>query len=148
MSKEEYLIRIAVGLIAGLLIGIEREAQSKSAGIKTNALVALGAAVFIILSLQFRGEEFVDITRVLGQVVIGVGFIGGGVILQHKGNILGLTTAATVWCSAAAGCMAGMGMFFELLFLVVFVLLINIFLEPLDKLIRRKFKDNRKRTPD
>ncbi|WP_081209297.1 MgtC/SapB family protein [Salegentibacter sediminis] len=148
MSKEEYLIRIAVGLIAGLLIGIEREAQSKSAGIKTNALVALGAAVFIILSLQYRGEEFVDITRVLGQVVIGVGFIGGGVILQHKGSILGLTTAATVWCSAAAGCMAGMGMFFELLFLVLFVLLINIFLEPLDKFIRGKFKENRKRTPD
>tara|TARA_R110002049_G_scaffold116110_1_gene268494 strand:- start:61024 stop:61470 length:447 start_codon:yes stop_codon:yes gene_type:complete len=124
----DFAIKIGVATVAGLIIGLEREYKGKSAGLKTNTLVAIGSAVFILISLKFRGEAYVDITRVLSQVIIGIGFLGGGVILQkHKeDSIKGLTTAATVWCSAGAGCLAAVGMFFELLVLTGLVIIINL----------------------
>jgi len=115
MELAEFSISIGLAAIAGLFIGIEREITGKSAGLKTNALVALGACLFILLSLQFKGDEFVDITRVMGQVVTGIGFIGAGTILQHGKNVKGLTTAATIWCSAGAGGLAALQMYAELL---------------------------------
>lgn len=144
MDTTEYLTRIGFALVAGIIIGIEREAHSKSAGLKTNALVSLGASIFVMLSLEFRGEDYVDITRVLSQIVIGIGFIGGGVILHKKESIIGLTTAATVWCSAAAGCMAALDLFFELILLVICVFIINVFLDPVDEYLRNKFNSSKK----
>ena len=139
MALEEFLLRIGAALLSGLLIGIEREIQNKNAGLKTNGLVALGACVFVLVSLHFRGEEYVDITRVMGQVVTGIGFIGAGVIL-HKGTVVrGLTTAATVWCSAGAGCLAAIGQFRELAVLVILIVFVNVFFGPVDKFIRKKF---------
>lgn len=111
--------------LAGLIIGMEREMKGKSAGLKTNALVAIGAAVFVLLSLEFRGDEFVDTTRVIGQIVTGIGFIGAGTIIQRGGNVSGLTTAATIWCSAGAGCLAAMDMYKELIVVGIFILVIN-----------------------
>lgn len=118
--------KVIVALFAGLLIGLEREYKGKSAGLKTNMLVAIGAAVFVSTSLQFRYEDGVDITRVLGQVVVGIGFLGAGVIVQKGDKIKGLTTAATIWCSAAAGCLAATEMYGELLLLTLLVVFINI----------------------
>ncbi|GHA45124.1 hypothetical protein GCM10007103_27910 [Salinimicrobium marinum] len=142
MALQEFLLRIGAALLAGLLIGIEREIRNKNAGLKTNALVALGASVFVLVSLNFREDEFVDITRVIGQVVTGIGFIGAGVIL-HKGTFVrGLTTAATVWCSAGAGCLAAIGQFRELFVLVGVIVFINVFFDPIDKLIRKVFKSS------
>lgn len=82
MDLKDYLIRMCFALIVWIVIGIEREVHSKSAGLKTNALVSIGSCIFVMLSLEFRGEDFVDTTRVLSQIVIGIGFIGGGVILH------------------------------------------------------------------
>ena len=142
MTVLEFLIRIGAAALAGLLIGIEREIQNKNAGLKTNALVALGSSVFVVVSLTFEGEEFVDSTRVIGQVVTGIGFLGAGVIL-HKGTIVrGLTTAATVWCSAAAGCLAAVGQFKELGVLVVLIVFINVIFGPVDEFIREKFNSS------
>ena len=139
MALEEFLLRIGAALLSGLLIGIEREIQNKNAGLKTNGLVALGASVFVMVSLNFRGEDYVDITRVIGQVVTGIGFIGAGVIL-HKGTVVrGLTTAATVWCSAGAGCLAAIGQYKELAVLVVLIVFVNVFFGPIDRFIRKKF---------
>lgn len=140
MPLEQFLLRIGAALVAGLLIGIEREIQNKNAGLKTNGLVALGASVFVLVSLNFRGEEYVDTTRVIGQIVTGIGFIGAGVIL-HKGTVVrGLTTAATVWCSAGAGCLAAIGQFAELSVLVGLIVFVNVVFGPVDKYIRNKFK--------
>lgn len=140
MAIEEFLLRIAAALVAGLLIGIEREIQNKNAGLKTNGLVALGASVFVLVSLNFKGDEFVDTTRVIGQVVTGIGFIGAGVIL-HKGTVVkGLTTAATVWCSAGAGCLAAIGQFRELMVLTALIVFVNVIFGPVDKFIREKFQ--------
>ncbi len=121
-----FALRVCLATIAGLIIGLEREIQGKEAGLKTNALVALGASIFILMSLEFEGDKYVDITRVLGQVVVGIGFIGAGTILQHGKEVKGLTTAATIWCSAGAGCLAGFGLFKELAIICGIILTINL----------------------
>ncbi|MBE7640806.1 MgtC/SapB family protein [Salegentibacter sp. BLCTC] len=126
MELAEFSISIGLAAIAGLFIGIEREFSGKSAGLKTNALVALGACVFILVSLKFKGDEFVDTSRVLGQVVTGIGFIGAGTILQHGKNVQGLTTAATIWCSAGAGALAALQMYTELLVVCLTIVAINL----------------------
>ena len=126
MELAEFSLSIGLAAIAGLFIGIEREFSGKSAGLKTNALVALGACVFILVSLQFKGDEFVDTSRVLGQVVTGIGFIGAGTILQHGKNVKGLTTAATIWCSAGAGALAALQMYAELFIVCVTIVAINL----------------------
>ncbi|WP_010227551.1 MgtC/SapB family protein [Gillisia marina] len=142
MELLEFSIRVGLAALAGLLIGAEREIRGKSAGLKTNALVALGASVFVLASLTFKGEEFVDITRVLGQVVSGIGFIGAGTILQQKGSIKGLTTAATIWCSAGAGCLAALEMYKELAVICVIIISINYTFGVLErKLLQKKNKN-------
>ena len=137
MEVADFAIRIGCAVAAGLLIGFEREYKNKHAGLKTNMLVALGAAVFALISLRFLGDDYVDITRVLSQIVIGIGFIGGGTIIQHGKNIKGLTTAATIWCSAGTGCLAAFGMFWELLIITATVVLINLVFGIIDSKIGR-----------
>lgn len=145
----EYGIRVGAALLSGLLIGIERELRNKNAGLKTNALVSLGAAVFVLVSLHFRNEPSVDITRVMGQVVTGIGFIGAGVILHTGTTVRGLTTAATVWCSAGAGCLAAVGLYAELLILTLLIVFVNVFFGYLDNYINRKLnRDPDQKTED
>lgn len=148
MNLLEFGLRIGAALLAGLFIGIEREIRNKNAGLKTNALVALGASVFVLTSLSFEGEPYVDTTRVIGQVVTGIGFIGAGVIL-HKGKVVrGITTAATVWCSAGAGCLAALGNFDELAVLTAVIVLINVGFGPVDDYLRKKFHQGKERVDD
>ena len=125
MELAEFVLKVGLAVIAGFFIGAEREYRGKSAGLRTNALVALGACVFILISLNFQGDQNVDVTRVLGQVVTGIGFIGAGTILHHGTKVEGLTTAATIWCSAGAGCLAAVGMYKELAIISVLVIIIN-----------------------
>lgn len=149
MDLTEFGVRISLAALAGIFIGLEREFRGKDAGLKTNALVALGACVFVLISLEFRGEDFVDTTRVIGQVVAGIGFIGAGTILRQRGKVEGLTSAATIWCSAAAGCLAAVEMFWELGMISLLVLFINfIFTIIENKLIRNRKQKNEKRNLD
>ncbi|MFB9057846.1 MgtC/SapB family protein [Mariniflexile ostreae] len=122
----DFLYKILLATIAGLLIGIEREYKGKDAGLKTNMLVSVGACAFVILSLHYQGGKFIDLTRVLSQVVTGIGFLGAGVILKKGNTVKGLTTAATIWCSAAAGCLAALYLVTNLLLFTGVVVLINI----------------------
>lgn len=138
MDLVDFGIRIGAALLSGLFIGVEREIRNKNAGLKTNALVSLGAAVFVLISLHFRGEPSVDITRVMGQVVTGIGFIGAGVILHTGTTVRGLTTAATIWCSAGAGCLAAVGFYKELLVLTLIIVFVNVVFGFLDKYINRR----------
>lgn len=141
MEFTSFAIRIAAAALAGLLIGVEREYKNKSAGLKTNALVALGAAVFVLVSLQFQGEKWVDTSRVLSQVVVGIGFLGAGVIIQKGNKIEGLTTSATIWCSAAVGCLAAMGMYKELVLITTVIVLINLVFGYFDGKIKKGKKE-------
>lgn len=110
--------RILVALVLGGLIGFERETSNQPAGLRTHIAVALGAALFGIISVhgfdsyvQARADSNyqVDVTRVASQVVVAVGFLGGGAILKHGGSVSGLTTAASLWVTCAVGLAAGVG---------------------------------------
>ena len=144
MNWELFALRVTLATVAGLIIGLEREIQGKEAGLKTNALVSLGSAIFILMALEFEGDKYVDITRVLGQVVVGIGFIGAGTILEKERKVKGLTTAATVWCSAGTGCLAGFGMFQELAIVSGIILIINLIFG----YIEHKMLKKRKREED
>jgi len=93
-----------------MIIGFEREWHHKSAGLRTNTLVSTGAALFVLLSFIITKESG-DATRIIGQVVTGIGFLGGGIIFKEGINVHGLTTASTVWCRAAVGSLAAAGYF-------------------------------------
>lgn len=119
--------RIFIALIMGGLLGYEREIKNKPAGIRTISLVCVGAAMIGILQIRLQKEGFSgDITRMGAQVISGVGFIGGGAILQTKGSVQGLTTATTLWLSACLGLVIGYGMiFFSVIsFISIFLILI------------------------
>lgn len=134
----EFGVKLGLATLAGTFIGLEREYKGKNAGLKTNTLVALGACTYVLISLRFLGESEVDATRVLGQVVTGIGFLGAGVILQKEDKIKGLSTAATIWCSAGAGCLAATSMFIELALLTFMVVVINLAFGIVDRKIEEK----------
>jgi putative Mg2+ transporter-C (MgtC) family protein len=105
-------IRLAIGLVLGAAIGFERELQRQPAGFRTHSLVALGATLFTVVSgYGFGGGDNIDPTRIAAQIVTGIGFIGAGTILQYRGHVRGLTTAASLWAVAAIGMAAGAGLF-------------------------------------
>lgn len=136
-----FALKTSIAVLAGLLIGLERELRGKHAGLKTHALVALGSVIFIMLSLEFEGEKYTDVTRVLSQVIIGIGFIGGGTIMKKGTDVEGLTTAATIWCSAGLGCLAGFGYYKEVAIVTGIILFVNFFFSKLErKLIERAKK--------
>jgi putative Mg2+ transporter-C (MgtC) family protein len=97
--------------VFGAIIGFERELHRQPAGFRTHSLVSLGAALFTVVSAFGFVGDLVDPTRIAAQIVTGIGFIGAGTILQHRGHIRGLTTAASLWAVAAIGTAAGAGLF-------------------------------------
>ncbi|PLL13069.1 hypothetical protein C0V75_06505 [Tabrizicola sp. TH137] len=131
-------VNMGVALVCGALIGSERQVRQRMAGLRTNALVALGAAAFVVFSGLFPDE--VSPTRVAAQIVSGIGFLGAGIIFRDGFNIHGLNTAATLWCSAAVGMMAGAGAWPHAVLLTVLVVFVNLGLRPLVKWLKRKTK--------
>jgi putative Mg2+ transporter-C (MgtC) family protein len=129
------VLRLGLALGVGSAIGFERQWNQKMAGLRTNALVALGAAGFIVYS-SMVGQG--DPTRVAAQVVSGIGFLGAGIILREGVNVHGLNTAATLWCSAMAGSFAGGGFWALSLAAAGFVIATNFLLRPLVRRINRR----------
>ena len=109
----QLVIRVMAAAVLGAAIGYEREVRTKSAGIRTHVLVALGSALFMIISIYgFKDVKQFDAARVAAGVVTGIGFLGGGIIIKlQKSHIIGLTTAAGLWVTAAIGLAVGCGMF-------------------------------------
>ena len=137
MLYTEFIIRIVVALVAGFLIGFERSWHHKSAGLRTIMLVTVGSALYVTLSVNLTLVQG-DVTRIIGQVVTGIGFLGAGIIFKEGINVRGLTTAATVWCSSAIGCLAGAGYYFESAIATITVLVINSLMLLMDKLLERR----------
>jgi putative Mg2+ transporter-C (MgtC) family protein len=131
MTVQEFSIRLAIATLAGLCIGFERQWHHKSAGLRTNTLVALGSALFVLLSVMVT-QGGGDVTRIIGQVVTGIGFLCAGVIYKEEFNVHGLTTAATIWCSSAIGCLAAAGFYIETAIATALILIINTLLKPID----------------
>jgi putative Mg2+ transporter-C (MgtC) family protein len=118
ITTTEIILRVAVSLILGFIIGLERESKKKPAGLRTNMLVALGSATFTILTLelfndvlQTRDRLNIDPLRIIEGVMGGLGFIGAGCIIQSRGSVEGVTTAATIWVVGAVGLACGVGHF-------------------------------------
>ncbi len=123
-----FVFYVVSAFVFGVVIGVERQLGQHPAGLRTNALVALGSALFVSVSLM---SQPADATRVVGQVVTGIGFLGGGVILREGLNVRGLNTAATLWCSAAVGCLCGLGLIWEAMFGTSLIVMSNLCLRPL-----------------
>lgn len=139
MTTTEFLTRLIIALLAGLIIGFERQWHHKETGLKTNILVTTGAAAFVLLSIKVSaGMPNIDVTRITAQVVMGVGFLGAGVIFREGPNVHGLNSAATIWCSAAIGCIAASGYFMEALICTSIVTFVNTALEPVETWLRNR----------
>jgi len=148
ITEIDMIIRLSLAFAAGCIIGIERSSRRQVAGLRTHILISLGAACLMMLSIwlpQQLGSG--DPGRIAAQVVAGMGFLGAGAIIKLGNNIRGLTTAASLWVTAAIGLTIGAGMYIAALTAVVFTLTTLIFLH----FVERKLfpEDNwKKENPD
>lgn len=134
----ELIIRLGFALVLGGLIGLERERQERAAGLRTVTMVSLGSCLFTLVGAYgFGAPTRVDPTRIAAQVVTGIGFLGAGTIFLRRDLVRGLTTAATIWTTAAIGMAAGAGAYFVSFFTTLLVLLVLTVLKPME---RRFFK--------
>jgi putative Mg2+ transporter-C (MgtC) family protein len=129
------LVSLTAAFVLGTLIGAERQYRQRTAGLRTNVLVALGAAAFVDLAMRLTGAD--GAVRVIAYVVSGIGFLGAGVIMKQGMDVRGLNTAATLWASAAVGSCAGADMVAQAVALTVFVIAGNTLLRPLVNAINR-----------
>ena len=107
LVSNEFWVRVGAALLCGFIVGVERQLKGKPAGMRTSMLICLGTMVFVRLGVDLGGSG-ADPTRVLGQVVTGIGFLGAGVILTREGIVVGITSAAAIWVLAAAGAAIGL----------------------------------------
>ena len=142
MIVSEFVMRLSVALLAGLVIGFERQWQHKSAGLRTNTLVAVGSALYVLLSIIIT-KDGGDVTRIIGQVVTGIGFLCAGVIFKEGLSVHGLTSSVTIWCSSAIGCLAAAGYYMETFIATGLILLVNIVLKPVDKWLTNRNPDGK-----
>lgn len=129
-------LSLGAAFLLGGLIGFERQWRQRLAGLRTNTLVAIGAASFVVFAGLFPGEG--SPTRVAAQIVSGIGFLGAGIIFKEGLNVRGLNTAATLWCSAAIGALCGAGFYPHAAIATVFVIAVNLLLRPLVQMIERQ----------
>lgn len=131
--------KLLLAILCGGAIGFEREIRRKAAGLRTNVLICMGAALYMIVSRHISGgASYTDPARLAAQVVTGIGFIGAGVILQSRGSITGLTTAATIFAVAAVGIAIGEGLFGIGLLSTVLIIVVLVVLRKVERLIRRQ----------
>jgi putative Mg2+ transporter-C (MgtC) family protein len=135
-SIDQAAISLGMATLMGACIGFERQWRQRMAGLRTNTLVAIGAASFVIFAGLFPDEG--SPTRVASQVVSGIGFLGAGIIFREGLHVTGLNTAATLWCSAAVGLLAGSGHPLHAALATGFVVLVNLLLRPLVRFINRQ----------
>ena len=140
------MISIILAVIFGAAIGLEREISGKAAGLRTNVLICLGAAVFTIISKEMATTGLSP-TRIAAQIVTGVGFLGAGAIIRDRGGILGLTTAATIWLVASIGMACGAGFYALAAVSTLIAVIVLIGLGKLEKPLGR-YSKKQKSPPD
>jgi len=143
--KYEIILSILTALACGMILGIEREINNKWAGLRTHMLVCLGSCIFSILSIygfpifvdptNIHSSRFGDPTRIAAQILTGIGFIGGGTVLRHGTSVFGLTTAATLWVSAAVGMACACKMYYMAILVTLIVVAILVLIRIIEKKI-------------
>lgn len=146
MVEISILIKIVIAAVLGGLVGLERTVASKHAGMRTFALVAVGAALFIILGeiivAQYIGATNVNPLRILASIISGIGFLGAGMILMQKDALHGLTTAAGLWATAGIGAAVGFGMYYLATFTVLIILILFTGMWFVEEWVRTYFKEH------
>ncbi|MGO4333076.1 MgtC/SapB family protein [Cupriavidus sp. 2TAF22] len=138
-SLLDTLVSLTTAFVLGTVIGYERQLRQRTAGLRTNVLVAVGAAIFVDMANRMAGHD--GAVRVVAYVVSGIGFLGAGVIMREEGNVRGLNTAATLWGSAAIGACAGADLIIEATVGCLFVLAANTLLRPVVNRINQQPMD-------
>lgn len=136
VSLVDTAISLTVAFVFGGLIGLERQYRQRTAGLRTNILVALGAAIFVDAANRLTGHD--GAVHVMAYVVSGIGFLGAGVIMREEGNVRGINTAATLWASGAVGACAGADLILEAGLATIFILAANTLLRPVVSIINRQ----------
>jgi putative Mg2+ transporter-C (MgtC) family protein len=136
VSHLEFAVRVFLALVFGSIVGLERQWRQRLAGLRTNALVATGTCLFVLITPLIGGS--VNSTQIAAYVVSGIGFLAGGVIFKERLSVSGLNTAATLWCTAAVGALIGYGFLIEAAIGVAAVPVANIVLRPLVQLMNRQ----------
>ncbi len=144
IDELEIAKRLLLAALIGGVLGFERELRQKSAGLRTNILIAVGAAVFTVLSVEMAAGFNADPARIAAQIITGVGFLGAGAIMRtDRGAIHGLTTAATVWVNASLGMAAGAGRYRLAMIGALITALVLFGLPPFERRIERSLWDKR-----
>jgi putative Mg2+ transporter-C (MgtC) family protein len=139
LSDVELIQRLLTAALLGSILGVEREIRQKSAGLRTNVLIAIGSALFTLMSYELaRDVPGADPGRIAAQIVTGIGFLGAGAILRTNRGVQGLTTAATVWVNAAVGVAAGGGEYHLAYIATAITVAVLLVLQPLEALIDRR----------
>jgi putative Mg2+ transporter-C (MgtC) family protein len=126
------LVKLLLATLIGGAIGFEREVAGKPAGLRTNMLICIGSTFFTLIAVELAGPGG-DPSRIIGQIVTGIGFLGAGAILHGGGTVVGLTTAATIWVGAALGVAVGVGAYVEAVGATVLVIAVLVGLRPLER---------------
>jgi len=137
---------LVLAVALGALIGLEREWAQRAAGLRTFSLISLGSALFVMISrlsfIQYLGASSLDPSRTLGQIIVGIGFLGAGIIIfrQREGKVEGLTTAAMMWTTSAVGAAVGLELYWLAISATALILLINFVVLPFEKRLEKKIE--------
>ena len=136
LSDTDAAVRLLLAALLGAVLGVEREWRHKDAGLRTNILIALGAALFTMMSIELTAAQG-DPSRVAAQIVTGIGFLGGGAIIRTHGSVQGLTTAAAIWVNAAIGVAVGGGQYHLAIIATAVTLFALLLLMPVERRLHR-----------
>jgi putative Mg2+ transporter-C (MgtC) family protein len=142
-----FLVRVGVSLMCGCIVGLEREWRGKPTGMRTCVLLCLGTALFVHMGIALAGGSG-DTSRVLGQVVTGIGFLGGGVIMGRGDIIYGVTTATVVWILAATGALIGVGKYSDAVAIAIVTVIVLTVLDYVERGVQRLRQAVLSRPPD
>jgi len=137
---------LVLAVLLGALIGLEREWAQRAAGLRTFSLISLGAALFVMISrlsfIQYLGVSNLDPSRTLGQIIVGIGFLGAGIIIfkERESKVEGLTTAAMMWVTSAVGAAVGLELYWLAISTTILIVLINFVVLPFEKRLEKKIE--------
>lgn len=142
ISNTEFILRILVSILLGGIIGFERILAHKHAGVRTFSLVSLGSCLFIILGQLTLAQSDTSLARVLANIILGIGFLGGGVIFTQKERVKGLTTAAALWVCAGIGATVGLGYYGLAIWVTLLILALLYLIGEWEKSLKKNIEDN------
>ena len=139
LSDLELVERLSLAALLGGVLGLEREWHHKSAGLRTNILIAIGAALFTLMSIELTADTG-DPSRIASQIVTGIGFLGAGAIMRTNAGVQGLTTAAAIWVNAAIGVAVGGGRYHLAFIATGVTLVVLLVLTPIERFVERRME--------